>query len=104
MISVTRGASGPIVQTVEEVQFTFPANPAGQYNLDFPVESHIHGDPMVSVSFDNFTFEILVLGQGMVAPHTVRLNVFYLVDILAPIPVDLHVLIAAHDLEQVAHS
>lgn len=103
MITVKQGSSGPVVQTTEEVAFTFPANVAGQYNYDVPVQSHIHGDPMVAISFDNFTFEILVLGQGMVAPHTVRINVFYLVDILAPIPVDMHVLISAHDLDQVAH-
>jgi hypothetical protein len=99
MITVRKAADGPVVQTVEQVAFTFPANVAGQYNYDFAVQSELRGDPMTVVSFDNFTFQILVLGAGFIAPHTVRINVFYLVDILAPIDVAMHVLIAAHDIQ-----
>jgi hypothetical protein len=102
MIRVRRGSDGPTVQTTEAVAFTFPAQVAGQYNFDIAVESELRGDPMCVVTFDNFTFEILVLGQGMVAPHTVRLNVFYLVDLLVPRDVDMHIQLSAHDLSQVA--
>lgn len=100
MITIRKATSGPVVQTVEQVAFTFPANVAGQYNYDFAVESELHGDPMCVVSFDNFTFQLLVLGAGVVAPKTVRINVFYLVDLLAPINVAMHVMLAAHNLQE----
>lgn len=100
MISIRRAGDGPIIQTVEAVAFTFPPNAPGQYNFDIAVESQLRGDPMCLVSFDNFTFEILVLGQGLVSPGVVRLNAFYLVPIAAPIPVDLHIMLAAHDYSQ----
>jgi hypothetical protein len=101
MLEFRNSSSGPIAQTCEQGVFTFPPGSSGDVvDVDLAIKSRLPPGCATYVQVTQHQPNFLILHSDITTVGTLHLHLYYIIEQLAPVDFDCHIVVTAHDLSQ----
>jgi hypothetical protein len=101
MLQFQNSPAGPVAQTCEQGLFTSPPGNSGDVvEVDLVIQSRLPAGCATYVQITQHQPNFLILHSDITSPGHLHMHLYYLIDQLAPADFDCHIIVTAHELNQ----